>query len=179
MNLIKLIKKSGERVTLEIYTDGSAAPNPGPGGWGLCYYTGLGWSYMNGQKDETTNNEMELTAILNAIKIGLQYIATDFVDHVVIISDSSYCINMINERWIFNWAASNWKNGKVKNLDLVKQIYEYIQLPGFSFKISFKKIPGHSGIKGNEIADALATNNTKKLNSLLGKDISIENQLFP
>ena len=103
---------------------------------------------------------MELQAILYA----LQKTQNDFKnENCEIYCDSAYCVNICNN-WIKTWAANNWTRGKgeeIKNLDIIKNIYNYINIDFPNYII--KKCDGHSGDSGNEIADALATNNEAKL----------------
>jgi ribonuclease HI len=86
---------------------------------------------------------------------------------------------MCNE-WIRNWARNHWMNSKkveVENIDLVKEIYNYIALDFPNFQIT--KVPGHSGVLGNELADALATNNKAKFDKILSEnDISGQMEIF-
>ena len=107
---------------------------------------------------------MELTAIL----IALDLTQTKYKNEKCIIkSDSAYCVNMFNE-WIYNWNKNNWtrpKNQPIENLDLVKQIWEYCKLEWPNFTI--EKVPGHNGLLGNTLADALATNNQTKIAEIL------------
>lgn len=138
------------------YTDGSSRGNPGPGGWGLII--------LNEQEDKviftecdrenpTTNNRMELTALLTA----LNYAESHPNDTIIIYSDSAYAVNACNS-WMANWAANGWKNSKkqtVENLDLMQAIYALLSRDFFNAEV--RKCDGHSGVAGNELADALAT----------------------
>ena len=97
---------------------------------------------------------MELMAILTALK----YIEKqDYFVKPIVYTDSAYSFNIINN-WMFTWARNGWKrpkNQEIKNLDIIKQIYE------LAYLAEIKKVPGHSGITGNEIADQLATGRRK------------------
>lgn len=109
---------------------------------------------------------MELEAILYA----LQKTQNEFKnENCEIYCDSAYCVNICNG-WIKTWAANNWTRGKgeeIKNLDIIKKIYNYIKIDFPNYII--KKCDGHSGDSGNEIADALATNNEAKFAKFLEK----------
>lgn len=160
---------------IEIYTDGSCSKNPGIGGYGIVVKEDdkIIFTHQERFNEETTNNRMELSAILKALKLT----QTKFKNkQCIIYSDSSYCVRSFNE-WLSEWAMNNWKNSKeqiVENLDLMQELYKYHQIDFPNFCI--KKIPGHCGIIENEIADALAQDNKKKLkkyNKYLENDIFI------
>ena len=156
---------------LHIYIDGSATNNGkenSKGGFGIVIFNDDNsiidayCEYFN----NVTNNQMELKAFLKTFEL----LNTKYKNNESIIySDSAYCINML-ESWIFTWAANGWKNSKketVKNLDIIKLIYEYYNIDFFISQITFSKVKGHSGILGNELADALASNNLPKFSNLI------------
>jgi len=145
------------------YTDGACKGNPGPGGFGVVCINDedkICWAFQDLKHQTTTNNEMELMAILTALKhINGMHIQNneDFVIKPIIYSDSAYCVNLIND-WMYSWERNGWrrpKNQEVKNLGIIKQIYELANLA------EVKKISGHSGIKWNEYVDGLATGRIK------------------
>ncbi|HAN30311.1 MAG TPA: hypothetical protein DCQ06_01815 [Myxococcales bacterium] len=133
-----------------IFTDGSCSPNPGPGGWGVAWLRkGELIHQAHGSDDDTTNNRMELKALIEA----LQMVETD--QPVTVYTDSQLCANTINQ-WAVGWAARGWKrkSGPIKNLELVQQLYALKQnLP----LVEIQWIAAHSGYLGNELADSLAT----------------------
>ena len=167
---------------IKLYTDGACAGNPGIGGWSCVHYdaenntiwdayTGGEETYMEGhliQKKETTNNRMEIMALLKALELA----ATKYKDcDVIIYCDSSYVVNTFNE-WIFNWARNNWINSskeQVKNLDLILKLYEYAKKEFPNYGVY--KIAGHNNEIGNELADAYAvaerSGNASKLAKIL------------
>lgn len=154
-----------------IYTDGSSKGNPGPGGFGVVALKDNTIKYSYYEQDEnTTNNREELKAILHAFYLSqTKFKETD----CIICTDSSYCYNICND-WIFSWAKNNWKNSKkktVENLDLIQQLYNYLNIDFFNCQVI--RIPGHQNIVGNELADALATLNNKKYEKIIR-----ENELF-
>ena len=127
---------------MEIYTDGGCSGNPGPGGWGV-YFPDIELK-LNGTHQRTTNNRMELTAIvkaLEAINCGMYILYTD----------SIYCYKGIT-MWKSKWKKNNWK--KIKNKDLWIQIDNLLQK---DISIEWKWVKAHDGNEGNEIADKLAT----------------------
>ena len=133
-----------------IFTDGSSVPNPGPGGWGVVYVVDNEIiAERRGYDPDTTNNRMELTALLEALKIVPEGTAT------TIFSDSSLAIRTITE-WAAGWEKRGWKrkSGPVENLDLVKKVYAgYRKRP----ELELTWIKAHVGIRWNEYADQLAT----------------------
>ena len=133
-----------------IFTDGSCDPNPGPGGWGLVWVeAGQIREERNGQAADTTNNRMELQALIEAM--GL--LAEDA--KVEVYSDSQLCVKTVNE-WAAGWEKRGWKRktGPIKNLDLVQELWALAQArPG----VKFKWIKAHDGSRWNEYADALAS----------------------
>lgn len=134
------------------YTDGSAHPNPGPGGFGVVIVDPKGEVIETYAKhcDNTTNNAEEMKAILYAA-----YRARLAGESAVIYSDSAYAINTFTN-WMYSWERNNWtkSDGKVpENLDLVKAFFDLSK----AMDINFIKVKGHKGNKYNELADKLAT----------------------
>ena len=133
-----------------IFTDGSARPNPGPGGWGCVYVeNGVVTSQAFGAEEDTTNNRMELTALIAAYKL----VPTD--TQLTIYSDSELCVNSLT-KWAAAWKKNGWKRkgGPIKNLELVQKLYAlYLQHPN----VTLEWIQAHNGWLWNEYADSLAT----------------------
>ena len=155
------------------YTDGACKGNPGPGGFGVvCTKERLDHEeviYRYSEScDNTTNNREEMKAILHVFKlIYEEFESKPNIEPVLIYSDSAYCVNMIND-WIWKWANNNWKNSKkviVENLDLVLELYKYLTIEFFPCQVI--KVNGHCGVGGNELADALATNDKIKYARIL------------
>lgn len=141
-----------------IYTDGSAHPNPGPGGFGVVVLDNnenLLYTYSK-QCGETTNNREELKAILYAfLNHGIQI--NDWnISVPIVYSDSNYCVQTFND-WMFKWANNEWIKSDKKipeNLDLIQTYYDWYQK---GYRIDLRKVKGHAGQKWNEMADGLAT----------------------
>ena len=132
---------------IEVYTDGAASGNPGPGGYafviiGEGIYEEKSW----GEKF-TTNNRMELMAVIAALESLLEH----KTKYIVIHSDSTYVVKAINERWLFSWLATGFK--KKKNEDLWRRFYQLYQQ--FE-KLEFRWVRGHDGNTFNERCDKLA-----------------------
>ena len=132
-----------------IFTDGSARPNPGRGGWGVVWVQGGEIvAEKSGNDLETTNNRMELTALIEAFKL----LPEDSEE--TIYSDSNLCVNTLTQ-WAQGWEKLGWKRktGAIENLDLVKEAYTLMkQHP----KVKLEWIKAHSGWLWNEYANALA-----------------------
>ena len=164
---------------IEIYTDGSSRGNPGQGGYGVAAFKDNKIDLIaSKQFENVTNNQMELKALIQAMEwCYSNYILED----VIIYSDSAYCVNMVNS-WIWTWCNNGWKNSKkqiVENYELVRNIYDLLQ-PQFPLTKNFeiKKVSGHNGIVGNEIADALATQNQAKFKKIISeKGIEVLSEL--
>ncbi len=128
---------------IEIFTDGSSLGNPGPGGWcALLRYKGHE-KRLSGGEENTTNNRMELTAVIEALK------ALKEPCEIELFADSTYVLKGIDE-WLENWVKKNFKN--VKNVDLWK---EFINVSK-KHKIHINWVKGHSGHRENEICDKIA-----------------------
>lgn len=159
-------------VRYKLYTDGACAGNPGPGGWGVIVAKLEGREYekiytFGGNTLVSTNNRMELTAALEALKYAvkakLNYLDQDVT--VGIVSDSAYVVNAIKSKWVFKWAANGWhtKSGsEVKNQDLWEQMLKMLQICNSSLSsLKFTHCDGHSGVIMNEMADAEAVRQRK------------------
>ena len=139
-----------------IYTDGACSGNPGPGGWGAILMYGENKKEIYGAQKNTTNNIMEITAVLEAIKLLKEEC------EVEVYSDSAYVVNAFNQGWIENWQKNNWKTaGKdpVKNKELWEELYNLTQ----KHKVTFIKVKGHSDNEWNNRCDFLATSAIKNL----------------
>ena len=132
-----------------VFTDGGASPNPGPGGWGAVFVVdGNIVAERSGHDPATTNNRMELTALIQGAALVPE--GTD----ATVYSDSSLAVRTITE-WAAGWEKRGWrrKTGEVENLDLVKEAYRiYRRRP----ELNLEWVKGHSGIAWNEYADELA-----------------------
>ena len=142
---------------MTFYTDGSAHPNPGPGGYGVVGVEGEKVVFVRGQqyKGPVTNNEMELKAILY-VMLNYGEKCDDWGQPPVVYSDSAYCVNTFNE-WMFGWARRGWIKSDKKvpeNLDLIQAYYDWYCR---GYRIDLRKIKGHAGHEWNELADQLAT----------------------
>lgn len=128
-----------------IYTDGACSGNPGPGGYGVILKSGKHIKELSGGYSKTTNNRMELLAVIK----GLQTLKFDG-SNVIVVSDSKYVVDAIKQDWLSNWEKRGWK--KVKNPDLWQQFLPLYR----KHKITFQWIKGHAGHPENERCDELA-----------------------
>ncbi|MBT4214001.1 MAG: ribonuclease HI [Porticoccaceae bacterium] len=140
---------------VQIFTDGACRGNPGPGGWGALLRFGGEEKTLFGGEQDTTNNRMELTAVIEAL--GALKRPCD----VTLTSDSTYVLKGIQE-WMPNWKKRGWKTASkkpVKNVDLWKKLDVLI----VEHKIDWQWVKGHSGHPGNELADQLANQGIDEL----------------
>ncbi|MDC1529623.1 ribonuclease HI [Gammaproteobacteria bacterium] len=141
---------------IRIYTDGACRGNPGPGGWGAVLMHGDKIKKLYGGEPETTNNRMELTAVIKA----LECIKSNKWP-LEITSDSKYVLQGITE-WIEGWKRKGWRNASKKpvmNVDLWQRLDELVQ----PFEITWHWVKGHSGHPENEMADQLANQGIDEL----------------
>ena len=132
---------------VEIFTDGACKGNPGVGGWGALLRTNGKEREMCGGEAHTTNNRMELLAVIT----GLEAITKKELP-VIVYSDSQYVVRAIEEGWLKNWIKTNFKGGK-KNPDLWREFYEL----SHKHHIKFKWVKGHADNPYNNRCDELAT----------------------
>lgn len=139
-----------------IYTDGACSGNPGPGGWGAILMCDSAKKEISGANNNTTNNIMEITAVLEALKL----LKTEC--EVQVYSDSAYVVNAFNQGWIYNWMKNNWRTANkepVKNQELWKELYNLTK----KHKVEFIKVKGHSDNEYNNRCDFLATSAIKNI----------------
>ncbi len=136
--------------TTGVFTDGSAIPNPGPGGWGAVYVIeDRILSQAHGHEPSTTNNRMELTALHRGIELVPEGTAA------TVYTDSNLVYRTFTE-WAAGWKARGWKrkSGAIKNLDLIEPLYEIlVRRP----ELQLEWLAAHAGYRWNEYADALAS----------------------
>lgn len=143
---------------IEIYTDGACSGNPGAGGWGAVLIYGEHQLQLSGFEKSTTNNKMELTAALEALKRLKEPCSVNLY------SDSAYLINAFQQGWIDKWIKNGWKRNKneeVKNADLW---LELVRLSKYH-SIKWIKVKGHADNEYNNLCDKLATGEIKKNNN--------------
>ena len=144
-----------EGKAIHIYTDGACKGNPGPGGWGAILEANGTEREMFGGEALTTNNRMELTAVIEALG------ALTRPCRVIVHTDSQYVQKGITE-WINGWKARGWRTAAkepVKNVDLWKKLDEVVR----THEIDWVWVKGHAGHAGNERADALANKGVESL----------------
>jgi ribonuclease HI len=140
---------------LEIFTDGACRGNPGPGGWGALLRWGKVERELWGGEPETTNNRMELTAVIKALD------ALTRPTRAVVHSDSTYVLQGIS-KWIHGWKKNGWKTAAkqpIKNADLWRALDAAVA----KHEIEWRWVKGHAGHEGNERADALANRGIDQL----------------
>lgn len=138
-----------------IYTDGACSGNPGPGGWGAILMYNENKKEISGGENPTTNNKMELTAAIEALKL------LKIPCEVDLYSDSAYLINCFQNNWLKGWKDKNWVNSKrepVKNIELWKALDELNNI----HRIKWIKVKGHADNVYNNRCDELARMETAK-----------------
>ena len=140
---------------IEIYTDGSSSGNPGPGGFGTILKSGGHYKELSGGFRMTTNNRMELLAVI----VGLEALKTANQD-VMVFSDSKYVVDSVEKKWVFGWVKKHFV-GK-KNKDLWLRFLEVYKL----HKVKFTWIKGHNDHPENERCDRLAVAAGKDIKNL-------------
>lgn len=139
-----------------IYTDGACSGNPGPGGWGAVLLYGQYRKDMSGGERHTTNNRMEIKAVIEALKALHEPCA------VKVYSDSAYVVNCFQQRWIYGWMKKGWINSKgqpVENKELWQELWSLMQ----KHKVEYIKVKGHSDNELNNHCDYLAREAIKSL----------------
>ncbi len=142
--------------SIDIYTDGACKGNPGPGGWGVFLKSGTTEKELCGGERDTTNNRMEMTAVIEALK------ALKRPCRVTLHVDSQYVLKGMTE-WLTGWKARGWRTASkepVKNVDLWQQMDALVNSGGH--EIVWRWVRGHNGDPGNERADQLANRGVDK-----------------
>ena len=138
-----------------IYTDGACSGNPGAGGWGAILMCDGKKKEFSGFDPETTNNKMELTAVIVALSKLKKPCNVDLY------SDSAYVVNALNQGWLENWKNNGWRGADkkpVKNIELWEQLDELLKV----HTVNFIKVKGHADNEFNNRCDALATGEIAK-----------------
>ena len=140
---------------VEIYTDGACSGNPGSGGYcAILIFNGIE-KIISGGESETTNNRMELLAVIEGLK------ALKEPCNVTLYSDSQYVVNAINQKWLDGWQVNGWRNSAkdaVKNVELWKSLLKLLAI----HKVEFVKVKGHSDNEYNNRCDKIAREIYKK-----------------
>ncbi len=144
-----------EQKAVELYTDGACSGNPGPGGWAaILRYRGRE-KVLSGGEAHTTNNRMELTAVLRGLSALNESCA------VALYSDSRYVLDSIQKGWVYSWQRNGWRKSDKKpalNADLWQQLLEQLA----RHRVTYHWIEGHAGHPENERCDRLAVEESKK-----------------
>ena len=140
---------------VKIYTDGACKGNPGTGGWGAVLQYGNSEKEISGFQAETTNNIMELTAAVEALKLLKEPC------EITLTTDSTYVKNGIS-KWIFSWKKNGWKTASKKSVKN-KELWQELELLSKNHSINWKCVKGHSGHPENERCDQLANEAISKM----------------
>jgi ribonuclease HI len=150
LTLAQVLERFTDGPQTGVFTDGSATPNPGPGGWGAVYVVdGAVVDQAHGRAADTTNNRMELEALHHGIEL------VPPGTPAIIYSDSNLAVRTVTE-WASSWEQRGWrrKTGPVENLDLVRPLYELVRSRP---ELEVRWIRAHAGNRWNEYADSLST----------------------
>lgn len=150
---------------IRIFTDGACSENPGPGGWAAVFNSENRCDIIRGNEIETTNNRMELKAVIESFKKILSKGPRQNIEFELY-SDSAYVVNSINNGWVNKWQQNNWKTTKyndVKNRDLWEEFAElYNKIKLYKLFVKIIKIKGHVGNTFNELVDKIAKEESMK-----------------
>lgn len=138
-----------------LYTDGACSGNPGKGGWGaMLFYNGIK-KEISGGEENTTNNRMELTAVIKGLEALKEPCKVD------IYSDSAYVVNAFLQNWVGSWQNNGWKSskGKVLNIDLWQRLLQLVSI----HSVSWHKVKGHADNEYNNRCDSLARSEITKI----------------
>lgn len=138
-----------------LYTDGACSGNPGSGGWGAILKYAQNEKKISGGNPETTNNRMELTAVIE----GLRCLKKPC--NVTVVSDSKYVCDAVTKGWVYSWKKKGWKKSDGKpalNSDLWEELLNLLTV----HKVTFSWIKGHAGHPENEVCDKMAVEESKK-----------------
>ena len=141
---------------VDIYTDGACSGNPGKGGWGAVLVYGNTEKEISGGNSDTTNNRMELTAVIEALKM------LKMPCNVTLNTDSKYVCDAINQQWVYSWKKNGWKKADKKpalNVDLWEELLPLLEI----HNVTFNWVKGHNGHPYNERCDSLAVNEYLKI----------------
>jgi len=145
-----------------LYTDGACSGNPGVGGWGVVLMCGDYSKELSGYEDETTNNRMEVTAVIKGLS------ALKYPCEVEIYSDSAYVVNAFEQGWIYAWKKRGWKKPDGKDV-LNKDLWSELDGLCHTHQTCFIKVKGHADNEYNNRCDLLATSAIKnRKKELLG-----------
>ncbi len=138
-----------------LYTDGACSGNPGPGGWGAILSCDGHRKELSGGEPSTTNNRMELTAVIEGLS------ALKFPCQVLLVSDSKYVIDAITQGWVYKWKANGWmrnKKDKALNPDLWEKLLQQLE----RHQVTYQWVKGHAGHPENERCDQMAVAQSMK-----------------
>ena len=143
---------------VSIWTDGACSYNPGPGGWAAILQYGKAEKVLSGGKNETTNNVMELTAVVEGLKALKEKCS------VLLYSDSAYVVNAVEQGWLHNWKANGYRTADkkpVKNRELWEELDTLLS----EHAVKFIKVKGHADNEYNNRCDSIARSEVEKLSA--------------
>lgn len=151
-----------QRRTVDVYTDGACSGNPGPGGWAAILKYGQHAKEISGGMSHTTNNRMELFAVISALG------ALKEPCRVRVHSDSTYVVNAFNKDWISGWQKNGWKTSDKKPVEN-QDLWRLLLIAMRKHEVTFHKVPGHADHPENNRCDELAKMEVQKVMASLGQ----------
>ena len=154
--------EQSRRRAVDVYTDGACSGNPGPGGWAAILKYGQHAKEISGGMSHTTNNRMELFAVISALG------ALKEPCRVRVHSDSTYVVNAFNKDWISGWQKNGWKTSDKKPVEN-QDLWRLLLIAMRKHEVSFHKVPGHADHPENNRCDELAKMEVQKVMASLGQ----------
>jgi ribonuclease HI len=157
---------------IALYTDGACSGNPGPGGWAAILKFGNHVKEISGSMPQTTNNRMELFAVISGLGALKQSC------NVTVFSDSSYVVDAFNKKWVDNWQRNGWKTADKKPVEN-QDLWRLLLLTMRKHQVQYEKVPGHADHEENNRCDFLAKEAIKEYQQTMNPVIQVEPKQQP
>lgn len=161
------MSEQARRRAVDIYTDGACSGNPGPGGWAAILKYGQHAKEISGGMHHTTNNRMELFAVISALG------ALKEPCEVKVHSDSSYVVDAFNKKWIDGWQKNGWKTADKKPVEN-QDLWRLLMIAMRKHEVSYHKVPGHADHPENNRCDELAKQEVQQVIKAFSQGLTAE-----